>query len=628
MANRQRRKKQGPLFGRRTAVLLGAMLAVGALLIARLAQMQLFWHSAYEQDLRAGSSIVETTRGAIYTYDGVLLARDVPVFNLSVHYSRLSEEDPDNDWKPTVSRLTGVSAEELAAGAEDIVRRVERIWQAVRRNTGIEDLRILEQTQYHPVVEDILPEVASLVRKEPDRFPGLKVTVARKRIYNRGELAPHIVGRCGLLWAEDWQELSRNNNTWTSRMPVSEIDRRYCLNDRLGRSGIEKAYEGLLRGNRGYVQKHWLIGTLRLERRTDETPPEPGLDLYLTLRLDFQQAANEALQWAAEQPHLSFTKGALVILDVRTGAILAASTYPSYDLVTFNENFEVLRSDERSPLLFRPTQAALPIGSVYKLVTAVAALKEGKITPSTTFHCAGYETFRGRPFHCTSRWGHRQMTLLPAIEHSCNVYFFNTAALLDNPALARWGRAFGLGALTGVDLPFERSGQVPEPRALFDRLNLAIGQGRLLCTPLQVARMCAAIANGGKLVEPHFFDSAVSSEGKVVRIFESRVHTVGVSAETLRLVREGMHRVVLSGTARRAFDDLAQFDVAGKTGTAELGSATTLNHAWFAGFAPFDSPKIAFAVVSERTPGHGGSHAAPIVAHALEKIWPQVEKMP
>ena len=154
-------------------------------------------------------------------------------------------------------------------------------------------------------------------------------------------------------------------------------------------------------------------------------------------------------------------------------------------------------------------------------------------------------------------------------------------------------------------------------------MNLSIGQGRLLCTPLQVTRMCAAFANGGMLVQPHILDCVVNEQGKVVQRFEPQQQRIEVKPETLRVVTEGMKRVVRSGTAQDT--GLSQFDAAGKTGTAEVGD---LNHAWFAGFAPFDNPKIAFVVVSERTSVYGGSGAAPILTRALKEIWPQVEKMP
>ncbi|MGD2174393.1 MAG: penicillin-binding transpeptidase domain-containing protein, partial [Candidatus Brocadiaceae bacterium] len=570
----------------------------------------------------SGSHVVDTVRGGIYTRWGTPLAVQLPSFDLGVDYGRLSDEG----WQHRVAALTGRSVEELRGRAARIIRRVERIRRAVQRNTGLEHVRVVEQNQPHWVVRDVAPEVAALVRAEPDRFPGVVCLENARRCHPNGTLAPHIVGEVGVLNPEEWREVCREDSHWTMRMPVSQIADRYKMDDRIGRSGMEAAREADLRGRRGHVIKRLNFRILRVEKQSRRLPPEPGREVYLTLRQDFQQAANGALRRAAETPELGFKQGALVILDVHTGAVLAAATYPSFDLATYRDDFPKLAADERRPLLFRPTQAALPTGSVYKVITAIAALEEGAIAPATRFTCRGVQRFANRPFHCASRWGHGTLSLVPAIEHSCNIYFYNAGLGAGGEGLARWGRRFGLGVPSGVDLPFSRSGQVPNARATFQIINLSIGQGRLLCTPVQVANAMAAIANGGRLYTPHFFHRATDAAGAVVERFEPEFAQVPVSEENLRTVREGMRLVVESGTARRA--GLDPFRVAGKTGTAELGD-TELKHAWFAGFAPFEDPGIAFAVVNERVPGgHGGSHAAPIVAFALEEIWDEVERLP
>ncbi|MCK4373812.1 MAG: hypothetical protein KAX19_00745, partial [Candidatus Brocadiae bacterium] len=382
----------------------------------------------------------------------------------------------------------------------------------------------------------------------------------------------------------------------------------------------------LLRGMRGYVLNHLVFGVLKVEKESVATAPESGLDIYLTLREDFQSAANAALERAAQDEALDFSRGALVILDARDGSVLAAATYPSYDLSTFGHDFEELRADPRKPFLFRPLQAALPTGSVYKTITAIAALEEGAITPGTSFDCQRRKVFRAgrasRVFHCTGL--HRTLSLVPAIEKSCNIYFYNAGLAAGGEALARWGGLFGLGRPTGADLP-ELAGQVPTPRHTYGVLNLCIGQGDLLCTPLQVANMMAAVANGGRLYRPHFFDHARNAAGDVVERCRPEFVEVPVKQSTLDTLRQGLRLVVASGTARNA--SLDGFRAAGKTGTAELGPGNP-NHAWFAGYAPYDAPKIAFAVVSELTGGHGGSHAAPIMAFALEEVWDEVEQMP
>jgi len=536
------------------------------------------------------------------------------------------------DWRQVLSRLTGRPVEELTAAADRVVGWVSRIQQAVQRASGQDPaenyIRIAEEEQFHPVVEDVPAELAALVRTQPERFPDMCVMERSARRYPNGDLAPHVVGQMALLDRSAWKRLKQEGRIWTMGEPVSRIGKSYTMDERIGVSGAEKAWEDLLRGRRGYVLRYKAFGVLKVRQLSREVPPEPGCDVYLTLREDFQRAANAALARAAESPELDFKAGALVIIDVRDGAVLAAATYPSYDLATYRQQFAKLTADPLSPLLFRPTQAALPTGSVYKVVTAIAALETGAITPSTTFTCRHRELFRAgrsaRYFECTGT--HGTIALLRAIERSCNIYFYHTGLKAGGEALARWGALLGLGRATGIDLPGERSGQIPVPRSTYGVINLSIGQGNMLCTPLQVAVAMAAIANGGRLYRPHFFDHATDAAGAPVSVYHAQFEQVPLSASTLRVVREGMRLVVESSRGTARYGNLSPFRVAGKTGTAETG-VRGLFHAWFAGFAPYDDPKIAFAVLNERTSGHGGSHAAPILRFALEQIWDEVERM-
>ncbi|KPK61811.1 MAG: hypothetical protein AMK73_07675, partial [Planctomycetes bacterium SM23_32] len=591
------------MFRRRVRILLAAVLIGGAALVLRLAQVQVGWHERFDRDdyvRAAGSHLVETVRGGIYTRWGTPLALETPSFELGVHYAKLA----DDDWQGTVAALCGVSVQELREQAQATIARVERMEEYVRRRRGRSDIRVAERYQYHCVARDVPAEVAALVRTEPGRFPtvrvgrrdvpAVKVLERTARHYLNGGLAPHVVGELLRLSPETWEVLAEQGRTWVMGEPFSAIGRRYKMDDRIGASGVEKAAEDLLRGERGYVLNRLVFGVLSVEKASSATPPKAGHDVYLTLREDFQRAANAALERAAREETLDFKSGSLVIVDVRDGAVLAAATYPSYDLASYRDDYEHLKADPRWPFMFRPIQAALPTGSVYKVITAIAALEEGAITPSTTRTCARREVFyagrSAKTFHCTG--SHGTISLLTAIEKSCNIYFYHTGLAAGGEALARWGRAFGLGRRTGVDLPYENEGQLPVPRHTYGVLNLSIGQGDLLCTPLQVACAMAAIANGGRLCRPHFLHHARNAAGEVVMEVEPEFAQVPVSGATLSTVREGMRRAVESGTARLA--GLDPFRAAGKTGSAELGSGQP-NHAWFAGYAPHDAPKIAFA---------------------------------
>jgi penicillin-binding protein 2 len=631
------------LFARRINFLLGALSVGGLLLVARLAQIQIGWHGQFDREAytrTAGSRPVETVRGGIFAHWGTPLAVETPSFGVGVYYAALS----DPQWKQAIADLCRVPVSELTRTAEGIVTAVERMEDRVRQRQmereGRADIRIAERFQYHCVLRDVPAEVAAVLRTEPGRIPTiregrrelpeLRVLEGTARHYPSGSLAPHAVGRMGAMSPQQWEDLLGGERAWTMSDPLPQIGSRYRMDDGIGVLGAEKAFEDVLRGRRGYLLTRLSFGVLKVEKESQATPPAPGLDVHLTLREDFQAAANEALRRAAEDPslaHLQFTSGSLVILDVRSGAVLAAATYPSYDVATLSEHYPELDADPRKPFVFRPLQAALPTGSVYKIITAIAALEEHAITPETTFDCEMQQVFRAggsaQVFRCTGI--HHRLSLIPAIEKSCNIYFYNTGLAAGGEALARWGRAFGLGMPTGVDLPYERAGQLPVPRHTFGVINLSIGQGDLLCTPLQVANMTAAVANGGRLYTPHFLDYISRADGEVVRRCEPRFTQVPVSKSTLDVVREGMRRAVETGTARDA--GLQRFRAAGKTGTAERGEGKP-NHAWFAGFAPCENPKVAFAVVSENTPGHGGSHAAPLMALALDPLWDAVEAMP
>lgn len=541
------------------------------------------------------------------------------------------------DWRAAVARLTGASVEDLTASADEIIERVERIESRVRalqqEREGRSDIRVAEKYQWHCVLKGVPAEAAAVFRTEPESFPAVRsgrelvpaiqVFERSRRHYPNGALAPHIVGEVSAISPTTWDSLVEQNATWTMADPLTEAGSRYEMDDSIGRAGVEKACERLLRGSRGYVLNHLLFGVLKVDKEALEVPPTSGRDVYLTIREDFQAAANAALERAAHDPRLDFKKGALVIVDVRDGSVLAASSYPSYDLTSYRQDIKRLAADPRDPLVFRPLQGALSPGSVFKVITTVAALEEGAITESTEFTCERSQVFLGRVFHCTGR--HGTVSLLPAFEHSCNVYFYNVGARVGGEALARWARQFGLGALTGVDLPYERAGRVLDPKSPFGVLNLAIGQEQIVCSPLQVANMVAAVANGGKLYRPHFFDYARNPDGDVVGRYEPQFVQVPVKQSTLNVLRECMRLVVESGTAQGA--GLARFRAAGKTGTAEVG-VPGLSHAWFAGYAPCDNPKVAFAVVSEATTAHGATGAAPIMASALEPIWPAIEQMP
>jgi len=604
------------MFTRRVIILLAAFALWAFVIIVRLAIIQVGGDEEFNHErflLVGGDHVVETSRGGIFTYWGTPLAVEEPCFDLGVQYAQLREDT----WILTSCNLTGADPGELRVLADTIIARVDRVRDSVRRRHDDPNLHVREEYQYYGIVPDVAPDVAALVRTSPDNFPGVKVLQRMRRTHPNGTLAPHIVGTLSRINKSSWDTMTVARNTWTVQMGVSNAGKRYRMDDTHGVSGIEKTFEPVLRGARGSVINRLSVGLLTVETSSEPTPPTAGADIFLTLREDIQRAAYDALRRAANTPAMDFNAGAVVILDVHSGAVLAAATWPSYNLDEYRSHFDEISTAENHPLVFRPTHAALPTGSVFKIVTAIAALEEGKITRHTTKNCQRRALLHGRHFKCEGL--HNDIALHDAIERSCNIYFYKVGLATGGEAIARWAHLMGMGMPTGLDIAHTSRTAVPAPPNPRGVINLSIGQGRMQCTPLQVASMMAVVANGGRLYTPHFFDRAVGPDGTTLH-HKPQWTEVPISAATRAAVHQGMRQVVESrrGTARHA--DLKPYRAVGKTGSAETGLPGVL-HAWFAGYAPHDDPQIAFAVVNERTGGHGGSHAAPIIADILKQVW-------
>jgi penicillin-binding protein 2 len=383
--------------------------------------------------------------------------------------------------------------------------------------------------------------------------------------------------------------------------------------------------------------------------------PRFGADLSLSLHLPLQQAAEQLLDEQLAEEHMDEVNGkplpippggAIVALDVRTGAILAAASAPRFDLKLFAgsgaDEWEKITADPRKPLFHRATEMALPPGSVFKVVSAVAFLESGRLDPEHPFHCQGYldtpERYRCFTFR-NFGVGHGDVTLVDALARSCNVYFFDAARRIGPAPLHDWATRFGFGQKTGIDLPGENAGNLPgiadrsetsrsskaRPRASGETLQLAIGQAQLTSTPLQIARFMATIANGGHLVTPRLADaaglatvnSALSVDGDLSSSETPRM--ADLSTRSLEWVRMGLRQVVAhpQGTGYKTVR-LQGITIAGKTGTAEPGQGRP-DHAWFAGYVPADRPRVAFVVVLEHA-GSGGHAAGPVAREFVQAL--------
>ncbi|MEJ5308527.1 MAG: penicillin-binding protein 2 [Anaerolineae bacterium] len=462
-------------------------------------------------------------------------------------------------------------------------------------------------------IQDISGD-ASLTYDNLLSLPGIQRRERPGRLYPLDGVAAHIIG-------------------WISPIPEESYSvyrqRGYRGDELVGIAGLEAWGESILAGrNGGRLSIVSADGThikSLVERR-----PERGRAIYTTIDRELQHSAEQAL---------GDRRGAIVALDVHTGAILALTSGPHFDnnifiRLTDTWSRQVVLNDPNLPLLNRAIQGVYPSGSVFKIVTLAAGLEAGGLTAQSSFFCPGYWDGLGEMNRkvCWLETGHGTITLKDALSASCNVTFYEVGKILNGispDTLSTYGRAFGFGAKTGLQEFSDAPGLIPDPewkQATYgegwgtgDTVNLAIGQGYLLVTPLQVARMMAAVANGGTLYRPYLVDRVVDSTGGIEPITQPQATgRLPISEANLQIIQEALHGVTTAsvGTATHRFRGL-NIPVAGKTGTAEQPDKEALPHSWFAGYFPADDPQIAMAVLVENA-GEGSTVAAPMFRQVIE----------
>ena len=467
------------------------------------------------------------------------------------------------------------------------------------------------RNSFRPVIIKRDVDYTTVTRLEERRldFPGVIVEVEPKRYYPENVFSPHIFGYVG--------EVSRAETRGGKKFEAGEM---------IGKSGLEYTYDTNLRGMKGtrFVRvdaEGRELGPLSEER---DTQAEPGLDLYLTLDYNIQQFAESLMVGK---------RGAIVALNANTGGLITFVSKPDFDPRNLSgkisrEVWDALQNDPGHPLYNRITQSVYPPGSTFKLVAVAAALQEKIITPDWSVYCPGYFKLGRKTIKCWNQKGHGKISLLEAIKGSCNVYFYQLGLKIGLETWAKYSKMFFFGKPTGIDLPNEKGGLVPTVEYFNKRYgkngwtkgnlaNLAIGQGELLVTPLQMAQLAMILANKGIVHVPHLADYLYDNKNQ--RRFKFPVQTKyvqGISEEVYNVIREGMRRVVDGGTGWRG--GVYGIPVAGKTGTAQNPHGD--DHAWFIGFAPYDNPALAIAVIIENA-GGGGANAAPLASLVMEKYF-------
>jgi len=610
------------MFRRRLRILY-ILLCIGiGMIAARLFYLQVLQVSDVDPDYRLiprpDWKEVPAARGTIYDRNGLVLAEDRPVLNLAVQYSMLDARTPadalcrvaglrlraaalagPSAWMEEVSRYTNRTTAELEEARRKIVRRVRAIKAAVLARAARSRRRISrvrEETIAHVLVRDIPFELAARIEADPERFPGVVIQSALERHYPQGALAAQALGY-----------------VIEARRPAQggaiRGDPTIMPGDRIGELGAERQFDGWLRGVPGYyetrkdaagvLQRHLLI------------EPQQGRAVYLTIDAAAQRAAEEAF---------AGRMGGAVVMDVRTGEVLVLATAPGYDNNDLGAAWAAARAHPEWRLFVsRAMRDSVPCGSVIKPIVALAAAATGKAGPGTTHFCDG--TFRLGRRVATCPGHHGTCDMARAIEHSCNVWFFKTGLAAGAPAIVAMARQFDWGTRTGIDLPFEWPGRLPTPGPGWypgHTLNLSIGQGDLLVTPLQAAVLMAAIANGGDVLRPRILLKVEPPPDDWEEPGSPVIRRVRLPPDALAAVREGMRRVPISGTARRV-TGLAALGAAAKTGTAQTNDPD-INHAWIAGYVPWQRPRYAFAVAVHRTPGHGADTAGPIAVRMLQAV--------
>lgn len=484
-----------------------------------------------------------------------------------------------------------------------------------------------EYPRYVPIrlKEDIDWKTLVYIENHQYDLPGIRIEVLPSRKYIYQNLGAHIVGYISSINRQELDELKSEN---------------YQPHEQIGKLGIEKLYENILRGEKGrrYVEVD-VQGFEQREIAVQE--PLPGKDIQLTIDLDLQLAAEKTLEGKA---------GAVVVMEVNSGRLLTYVSSPPLELEEFIGGISVkawrsMQENELNPFINKPIQGQYPPGSTYKMVTALAGLTEQVVTPETIFYCNGSMPLHGRTYNCWKKSGHGAVDLKRALAESCDVYFYQVGLKVGVDRLAKYANSLGFGRKTGIELEHEKAGLVPtsdwkkrkykEGWQEGETMSVAIGQGFNLVTPLQICQMTSALVNeGGVMYRPQVIEAIIDEAGQLEKAFTPEVigQVLG-DRKILELINQGMIEAVNGQHGTGKVAKMAEVVVGGKTGTAQVVRIAQYkhlkeedipykfrDHAWFTCYAPAEKPEIAVTVLVEHGL-HGASGAGPIAKAVLEEYF-------
>ncbi|MFN0158091.1 MAG: penicillin-binding protein 2 [Bacteroidota bacterium] len=571
---------------RKRRVLYVVITAVFCLFVGRLYQLQLIYSDEYGKKSEENSIRTipkEPVRGYLFDRTGNLVVDNRPSFTVTV---MPFEFDTSN-----IGHLSSL----LALEPEFIRERLKK-GAAYSRFAPVK------------IKRDVDFKTISSLEEHRDRLPGIDYQIESKRFYTTDAVASHILGYT--------KEVSENQ--------LKSLGEEYTQGDVVGSSGLEGEYERTLRGTRGAEfstvnVRGQVVGSFDSGR--NDIPSVEGSDLFLTMDFELQALAESLF---------ADKRGALVALDPEDGGILAMVSKPDYNLSIFSgvtpaDIWRSLNVDESRPLFNRATLTRYPPGSTYKMILAIAALERGIVSPSWRVQCTGAYRVGNKVFKDLHVHGSTDM--VEAIQKSCNVYFYTLMMKVGLDDWAHYGAEFGFGKATGIDISEENPGLLPTTEWMNRRYgangwtrgylpSLGIGQGELGVSPIQMACYTAALANKGYFHQPHAVYAVRDKVTKKVTTLHHDQRKINLKSNTWNIVREGMRRVVEESGGTAGLARVKGIEAAGKTGTAQNPHGK--DHSWFIGFAPFDKPKIAIAVLVENI-GYGGSFAAPMAGMCFEK---------
>lgn len=683
---KRKKKKARSNLNLRFNVLTVITYIIGIILIIQLFNLQIVHGAEYREESNTRltrETTLEAARGEILDRTGTALVTNSTKFSVELYKTKIDDNELNNsilnivnllekyqveyvdsfpisidpfqftisdetlaDWKESYDLNENISAEEAFYDFKD---------RYDIENTDISEIRKIIAIRYEitttgysstralTIAEDIPREAVAEFSESSDKFPGINIVTEPVREYTSGTLASHILGYASTISAEEY---AKRKDT-------------YDPNDIIGKTGIEYVFEEYLKGQDGTKQIDMAVdGTITAEYTSEEAIA--GSDVVLTIDSNLQTITEQALEANIQKiasggfgRAYDAKAGSCVVMNVKTGEILAMASYPNYDPADFvngisTDKWNQYNTDPAKPLMNKAVQNSYAPGSIFKMVTAIAGLESGAITRTEIINDTGLYSKYGETWPC---WyytdyhrGHGRINVSQAIERSCNYFFYETGDRMGIETLAKYARYFGLGVKTGVELPSEASGAMASPEyaetvgvtwTKGQTINASIGQGLDNFSPLQMAKYISMLANGGKDIDVTIVKSIIKPDGteasteemnnfvnQKLGLQEDTSEDLTISQDNLDAVLKGMQSVTsdTTGTAYVRFQDFG-ISVGGKTGSAEAfdDNGNEVVHAWFAGFAPFEDPEIAVVVMVEN--GGHGNYTAEVVRDIMEEYF-------